>query len=141
MEVPVGCGREGHAEYRVIKKGQRAGAQRYACVAPDGARHLFSVPLAAPASRDRLHLVEPRLALLACEYLASTGELDGAETLAEAVLGKRTSDTGFTDLATWLTWNRQALAAAKRKAKSRVITNERLARPAGRVNANPYSLT
>jgi DNA polymerase III epsilon subunit-like protein len=94
----------------------------------------------AVAMEKDLHLVEPRLALLACEFLASTGDLDGAEAAAEAVLAKRTTDDGYTDLATWLTWNRQALAAAARKAASRVISNERLARPPGRVNANPYAL-
>lgn len=95
--------------------------------------------LAAAMAKD-LHLVEPRLALMACEFFASTGDLDGAEAVAEAVLARRTTDDGYTDLATWLTWNRQALAAATRKAAPRVISNERLARPEGRVNPNPYSL-
>ena len=47
---------------------------------------------------------------------------------------------GNTDLATCLTWNRQALAAATRKAKPRTITHERLARTDGRINPNPYAL-
>lgn len=49
----VACAREGHAEFRVVKKGQRAGAQRFACVAPDGSTHMFAVPLDEPATRDR----------------------------------------------------------------------------------------
>ena len=55
----------------------------------------------AAATAKRLHLTKPRLALVACEFLA----------------------------------------AARRKSKPRPNRSERLARPAGRVNANPYALT
>ena len=86
-----------------------------------------------------LHLLEPRLALSACDWLAGAGgDLPGALDVAEKVLAGRTSDRAYDDLDTWLTWARQSIEKATQAATARTITDHRRARPAGRVNANPY---
>lgn len=86
-----------------------------------------------------LHLVEPRLALMVCQQLLDTIDLDEAATVAEAVLANRTTDTAFDDLALWLVWTKHSAAAAARAATPRNITFPRRARPAGRVSPNPFA--
>ena len=93
--------------------------------------------LATAMSKD-LHLVEPRLARLAAEFLAETRGLTAAEEVALAVLADRTSDPAYDELELWLTWHEQAAVVALQALKPRNITHRRLARPEGRVNPNPY---
>jgi hypothetical protein len=76
--------------------------------------------------------------LLACQKLSSQGDAAAAEGVAVTILSKRTSDPGYEDLATWLSYHRQAAECAEGLGQPRVITHARLARPAGRVNRNPY---
>jgi DNA polymerase III epsilon subunit-like protein len=91
-------------------------------------------------AKDRgLHLIEPRLALMVCQQLLDTVDLDEAATVAEAVLANRTTDTAFDDLALWLVWTKHSAAAAARTAKPRNIRFPRRARPEGRVSPNPYA--
>jgi len=91
------------------------------------------------AKDKQLHLVEPRLALMVCEQLLDTFDLDEAAALAETVLGSRTTDAAFDDLALWLIWTKQSAAAATKAAKPRHVLFPRTARPEGRVNYNPYA--
>ena len=86
-----------------------------------------------------LHLVEPRLALMWCQQLLDTFDLDEAATLAETVLVNRTTDAAFDDLALWLIWTKQSAAASTKSAKPRHVLFPRRARPEGRVNYNPYA--
>lgn len=86
-----------------------------------------------------LHLVEPRLALMVCQQLLDTVDLDEAATLAGAVLANRTTDTAFDDLALWLVWTKHSAAVAAKAAKPRNIRFPRRARPEGRVSPNPYA--
>jgi hypothetical protein len=69
------------------------------------------------AKDKQLHLVEPRLALMVCQQLLETVDLDEAATVAEAVLVNRTTDTVFDDLELWLIWTKQSAAAVTRAAK------------------------
>ena len=91
------------------------------------------------AKKMGLHLVEPRLALMWCQLLLDTFDLDEAATLAETVLVNRTTDAAFDDLALWLIWTKQSAAAATKAAKPRHVLFPRTARPEGRVNYNPYA--
>jgi hypothetical protein len=91
-------------------------------------------------AKDRgLHLVEPRLALMVCQQLLDTIDLDEGAAVADAVLANRTTDPAFDDLALWLVWTRHSAAAATRAAKPRTITFPWRARPKGRVSPNPYA--
>jgi hypothetical protein len=90
------------------------------------------------AMDKKLHLREPRLALLACQKLSSQGDAAAAEGVAVTVLSKRTSDPGYEDLATWLSYHRQAAECAEGLGQPRVITHTRLARLVGKVKRNPY---
>jgi hypothetical protein len=91
------------------------------------------------AKKMGLHLIEPRLALMVCQQLLDTVDLDKAATVAEAVLANRTTDTAFDDLALWLVWTQHSAAAAARTAKPRNITFPKRARPKGRVSPNPFA--
>ena len=86
-----------------------------------------------------LHLVEPRLALMVCQLLLDTFDLDEAATLAETVLVNRTTDAETDDLALWLIWTKQSAAASTKAQKPRHVLFPRRARPEGRVNYNPYA--
>jgi hypothetical protein len=85
-----------------------------------------------------LHLLEPRLARVACQTLAESRGLAAARVLAEKVLATRSTDPAYDELALWMTWHEQAAVQAARRQAPRTITHPRLARPAGRVNHNPY---
>ena len=87
------------------------------------------------------HLVEPRLALMVCQQLLDTVDLDEAATLAGAVLANRTTDPGFADLDVWLVWTKHSAAVEVRAAKPRNIRFPGRARPEGRVSPNPYAPT
>lgn len=87
-----------------------------------------------------LHLVEPRLALLACEWKLATGEGETALAIAEQALSGRTTDTAYDDLHAWLAWQQQSARAAERDERPRIITHRKLARPEGRTNRNPYRI-
>lgn len=49
-----------------------------------------------------------------------------------------TTDPGYDELSLWMTWHEQAAVQTARAQATRTIKNERLARPEGRVNRNPY---
>lgn len=93
--------------------------------------------LAVAMAKD-LHLLEPRLARVACQTLAESRGLAAARVLAEKVLATRSTDPAYDELALWMTWHEQAAVQAARRQAPRTITHPRLARPAGRVNHNPY---
>ena len=93
--------------------------------------------LADAMSKD-LHLLEPRLARVACQSIAETRGLAAAQEVAGKVLAARTTDPAYDELEMWMTWHEQAAVAAGRARQPRTITHRRLARPAGRVNPNPY---
>jgi len=69
---------------------------------------------------------------------AGTSGLDNALILAAEVLDKPTSDDGYDELRQWVAWSRQVATARQQKAARPASTHPRLARPEGRVNANPY---
>lgn len=56
------------------------------------------------------------------------------------MLEHSTTDPAYADLAGFTAWRAHAAAAAARRASPKPITHRRLARPAGRVNPNPYAL-
>lgn len=85
-----------------------------------------------------LHLAEPRLALLACEFLLSSAGLQAAETVARQILSHRTTDEAYTELASWLVWQQQAIGRTRRETRRKIGSHPRMARPEGRVNPNPY---
>ncbi|WP_298804555.1 hypothetical protein [uncultured Pseudokineococcus sp.] len=70
-----------------------------------------------------------------CEAIAETSGLDAAPDEVSRVLTGRSSDPARDELNTWLTWRQHAAA---RVSPTHVITHPRLARPRGRVNADPY---
>ena len=86
-----------------------------------------------------LHTVEPRLALLACQTLLPSGKPEEAVQIAEDTLAHRTTDKAYDELATWLLWTQQGMVVAERRRLPQEDKKERLSRPKGRVNANPYS--
>jgi DNA polymerase III epsilon subunit-like protein len=92
----------------------------------------------ATAMAKNLHLLEPRLARLACQSLAENRSLTEARATAQKVLTARSTDPAYDELALWMTWHEQAAVQAARNRAPRTITHPRLARPAGRVNHNPY---
>lgn len=92
----------------------------------------------AQAQADDYHLHDPLLARMVCETLADTVGLTAASAEAQRALTARTSDPAWDALATWLTWREHAAARAACAAQPRLITVERLARPDGRTNPNPY---
>lgn len=81
---------------------------------------------------------EPRLARAACQVLAESRGLAAARAVATKVLAGRNTDPAFHELELWMTWHEQAAVQASRAQAPRQITHPRLARPAGRVNPNPY---
>ena len=85
-----------------------------------------------------LHLLEPHLARAACQAIADGRGLVAAKTVAVQVLAGRTSDPAYDELELWMTWHEQAAVQAARAQARRPVTHPRLARPAGRVNHNPY---
>jgi DNA polymerase III epsilon subunit-like protein len=85
-----------------------------------------------------LHLVEPRLTVMAAETMTGTNGLDATTKTVEAILSARTTDDGYDELALWLMWTQQALAASVKKQPKPESKFPRLARPAGRVPENPY---
>jgi DNA polymerase III epsilon subunit-like protein len=87
-----------------------------------------------------LHLVEPRLTLLACEAHLATKGIDEVTSWAAEVLAKRTTDSAFEKLEAWLTWSRQVETVRNLRSKQRIITSPRQARPEGRENSNPFAL-
>jgi DNA polymerase III epsilon subunit-like protein len=69
-----------------------------------------------------LHLLDPRLALLACEYLLGTEGADPAVTVAQQALAARTSDPAYRDLHDWLVLHHQQIAVVERHERApRVI--------------------
>lgn len=84
---------------------------------------------------------EPRLARLECDALLSSNKTDEAFKLCDEVLEKRTTDEGFAELALWKLSRQQAIQAAAKAATKAPSTHPRLARPSGRTNENPYSVT
>ena len=61
--------------------------------------------------------------------------------VAEQVLANRTTDTAYDELAQWREWAVAALQEQARRSVPRVIRQPRLARPDGRTNPNPYSVS
>jgi DNA polymerase III epsilon subunit-like protein len=92
----------------------------------------------AMAMSKGLHLLEPRLARVACQAIAEGRGLAAAKAVAAQVLAARTSDPAYDELELWMTWHEQAAVQAARAQAPRAITHPRLARPEGRVNHNPY---
>lgn len=84
-----------------------------------------------------LHLVEPRLALLACEQDAAAGAVTDAMDLARQLLVDATTDRGYADLREWLTWQETEVAVASKKTYT--AYQRRRMRPTDRRNANPYA--
>lgn len=87
-----------------------------------------------------LHVIEPRLALLACQMLLPGGEAERATAIAEEALAEPSTDTVYAELATWLMWAQHSQALAARKREPAKPKAERLSRPLGRVNSNPYAI-
>lgn len=87
-----------------------------------------------------LHRVEPRLALMECRTQYARGHRDEARELAGEVLARATTDPAFAELRDWLTNADAHAEALERRSRRRVITHPKLARPAGRTNANPYAV-
>ena len=87
-----------------------------------------------------LHLLEPRLALLAAGSMAANGRVSEAIKLAEGVLKMRTTDEAYKQLDDWLVWTEQNLVIKNKVVVKPVATHPRLARPAGRENRNPYKV-
>ena len=85
-----------------------------------------------------LHLLEPRLARVACQSIAESRGLTAAQDVAAKVLASRTTDPAYDELELWMTWHEQAAVQAARSLAPRAISHPRLARPLGRVNHNPY---
>lgn len=85
-----------------------------------------------------LHLLEPRLARVACQSIAESRGLTAAQDVAAKVLASRTTDPAYDELELWMTWHEQAAVQAARSLAPRAISHPRLARPVGRVNHNPY---
>ncbi|MGZ4436506.1 MAG: 3'-5' exonuclease [Nocardioidaceae bacterium] len=92
----------------------------------------------AVAMRKDLHLLEPRLARVACQVIAESRGLPAAKAVAEKVLDSRTTDPAFDELELWMTWHEQAAVQSSRARAPRTVTHPRLARPEGRLNHNPY---
>lgn len=88
-----------------------------------------------------LEKCEPRLALLECDVLLFSNKTDAAFKLCDEVLEKRTTDDGFTELVQWRLNREQAIQANAKAATKAPSTHPRLARPSGRTNENPYSVT
>lgn len=93
------------------------------------------------AIAGRLHLLDPRLALLVCESLVATEGPDQVFGIAQAALKHRTTDDAYDDLAAWLLFTEQAAFASAQAKASRPPRNPRTGRPAGRVNPNPYRVS
>ena len=94
----------------------------------------------ATAIDMNLHLLEPRLALLAAGSMAANGRVSEAIKLAEGVLKMRTTDEAYKQLDDWLVWTEQNLVIKNKVVVKPVATHPRLARPAGRENRNPYKV-
>jgi DNA polymerase III epsilon subunit-like protein len=85
-----------------------------------------------------LHELDPRLALLASEQEYASGRPDRARDLAEAALTNRNTDPGWHEVTAWVAWLDHQHQVLARRSAVRTITHPRLARPAERVNPNPY---
>jgi hypothetical protein len=83
--------------------------------------------LAVAMSKD-LHLLEPRLARVACQSIDERRGLTAAKAVAEKVLTSRTTDPAFDELALWMTWREQAAVQTARAQAPRTVTHPRLAR-------------
>lgn len=85
-----------------------------------------------------LHLLDPRLAELACDQLVEQGQPDKAFDVASVVLAGRNTDPAFDDLASWVTLARTSLYAQQPPPPA-VINEPRRARPPGHTNPRQYS--
>lgn len=90
------------------------------------------------ALERNLEADEPRLALMMCGHVTETRGYTAAQDIATRALATATSDPAYDELRTWTTWRDHAAAHHARTSTPRTVTHPRLARPAGRVNANPY---
>ena len=99
--------------------------------------HRNSEGMLKDALERNLEAEEPRLALLLCEYVTEVRGYAAALDIARRALAAATTDPAYDELRTWTIW-RDAAAHRASMAAPRVITHPRLARPAGRVNPNPY---
>ncbi len=89
-----------------------------------------------------VHRVEPQLALRYLRMATSTGDdLTEPIAFAEEVLAHRNRDLAYDELAAWLLWTEQSREALRRAAERPEVTPSPRARPAGRVNRNPYATT
>jgi len=68
----------------------------------------------------------------------ASGRYPDAISLANKLLANQTTDPCYDDLAQWLSWAVHDQTRRARLLTPKVITHPRLARPAGRVNQNPY---
>ncbi len=84
-----------------------------------------------------LHLLEPRLARVACHSLAETRGLPAAQAVAEKVLAAA-PPIPPDELQLWMIWHEQAAVQSARAQAAHTVTHPRLTRPAGGVNHNPY---
>ena len=87
-----------------------------------------------------IHTADPRLTLLTAEMLKVEERADEALELCREVLASRTSDSAFDDLDQWVQLTQLSVDQRARLAVKPAPTHHRLARPAGRVNPNPYSV-
>lgn len=87
-----------------------------------------------------IHTADPRLTLLTAEMLKVEERADEALELCREVLASRTSDLAFDDLDQWVQLTQLSVDQRERLAVKPIPTHHRLARPAGRINPNPYSV-
>jgi hypothetical protein len=85
-----------------------------------------------------LHLIEPRLALLACIDWAEAGQVNDARSLAIDAVRSANTDPAYADLRNWLAHTDAQDEVRTREVSRKPITHPRLARPVGRTNPNPY---
>jgi len=85
-----------------------------------------------------LHKIEPRLTLIVADEWVTMGRFQDALDLCDQALLHSNTDPAFAELEAWTNQVRADAAQRSRAPIQRVITHTRLARPAGRVNPNPY---
>lgn len=88
-----------------------------------------------------LHLVEPRLTLLAAEMLTVSQQPQEAFKICNQMLKSRTSDSGYEDLEQWVLLTQNLINAKTTALDKSPSKHPRLARPSGRINPNPYVIT
>lgn len=98
----------------------------------------FTVVDQGIAMHLHLHLLDPRLAHLACERILETGDATKALAVANTLLGKRTTDPAYDDLDDWAMFTHNALYA-QTPPPPKEISYPRRARPAGLVNPRRYT--